>query len=72
MLLGMLGRTGVGYPLFGRDVLELDGRVVVRATTGGTQTIHGGLDVVVAELTDLAARQYGRRMKGPWHRPRTW
>jgi len=72
MLLGMLGRTGAGDPLFRRDILEFDGRVVIRATTGGTKTIHSSLNIVVAELAYLAARQYGQRMMGSWHRARTW
>lgn len=42
-------------PLFGSDVLELDGRVVVGTATGRTQSVHRCLDVVVAELAYLAA-----------------
>src|SRR5690242_16021992 len=63
-MLGAVGRAGAGHAghaLFGGDVLELDGRVVVGAATGRTQAVHGGLDVVVAELTYLAGHQQGRR-----------
>lgn len=50
----------MGDPLFGGDVLEFDGRVVVRTATGWTQAVHRCLDVVVAELAYLAGGQYGR------------
>lgn len=53
-MLGQLGRDGAGDPLFGSDVLELDGRIVVGTATGRTQAVHRRLDVVVAELTYLA------------------
>ena len=61
----MLGRSvgqaqRKGDPLFGSDVLELDGRVIVGTATGRAQPVHRCLDVVVAELAYLAARQYGR------------
>jgi hypothetical protein len=61
-MLGGVCRTGAtqGDPLFGRDVLEFDGRVIVGTATGRAQPVHRCLDVVVAELAYLAARQYGR------------
>jgi hypothetical protein len=45
---------GIGDPLFGGDGLPLDGGVVVRPAAGRAQSVHRGLDVVVAELTYLA------------------
>ena len=44
----------MGDPLFRSDILELDGRIVIRTATGRTQAIHRRLDIIVAELTYLA------------------
>jgi hypothetical protein len=51
----------MGDALFGGDVLELNGRVVVGTATGRTQAVHGRLDVVVAELAYLATGSVGPR-----------
>jgi hypothetical protein len=53
-------REGAGDPLFGRDGLPLYGRVIVGSAAGGTQPVHGRLDVVVAELAYLARGLAGR------------
>jgi hypothetical protein len=57
--------------LFGCDVLELDGRVIVGTATGRAQPVHGRLDVVVAELAYLAGALAGRAW-GRARRRRTW
>ena len=45
-----------GHTLFGGDGFELYCRVIVRAAASGTQTVHVGLDVVVAKLAYLTGR----------------
>ena len=52
----MQGAERRGHALLGGDGFELYCGIVVGSAAGGTQAVHVGLDVVVAELTYLARR----------------
>lgn len=49
--------------LFSGGRIEFDVLVIVGPSTCGTQAIHGGLDIVVAELADLQTRDISIRVK---------
>lgn len=65
-------REGICGILLGRRLYEFYGTLVVWSPTSWTQTIHGRLDIVVAELADLQISSVQHIYKFSRPVERTW